>query len=161
MSDRTCLDWRVPKAEWEQFREYVENEPGRLSGSLGRGAEAAMKEYTNTDAGATVEEQIDRLITAAGRTPEKPFKEKKTQLADAETTRVMVRVDPAVKDDFRDTVGAEESFGVAFARAIRNYREGGRTARLERKLDRVLDDVDEALTKLEEKTAGSGGDSDA
>jgi hypothetical protein len=163
--DRIRLDWRVPAEEWKRFRRHVEDEYGSLGGYLGREAEAAMQEYADADGYARIEERIDRLVEAAGRRPGAASKEKKSDLANAETTRVTVKVESEVKDEFRAVADqSENTFGVEFARAIRAYRDGGRAARLERKLDRVLDDAagllaettdsdtDESLSLVERKT---------
>lgn len=165
MYDRIRLDWRVPAEEWERFRRHVEDEYGSLGGYLGREAEAAMQEYADADGYAGIEERIDRLVEAAGRRPGAASKEKKSDLANADTTRVTVKVESEVKDEFRAVADqSENTFGVEFARAIRAYRDGGRAARLERKLDRVLDDAagllaettdsdsDESLSLVERKT---------
>ncbi len=165
MYDRVRVDWYVPAEEWQRFRDHVENEFGSVSGYLGREAEAAMREYADADGYERIEEQIDRLVEAAGRRPSAASKEKNSQLASQETTRVTVKVESEIKDKFRATASqSENSFGMEFARAIRSYRDGGRAARLERKLDRVLDDAagllsevsdtdsDDSLSAVERKT---------
>ncbi|MFB9804109.1 hypothetical protein ACFFQF_00805 [Haladaptatus pallidirubidus] len=102
MIDRKPLDWRVPAAEWEKFRQHVESEFGRVEGYLGREAELAMREYADADRFEPVEKQVDRLVQAAGRTPsELGFKEKTSDLDASETSRVQVRVDPQIKDEFK------------------------------------------------------------
>ncbi|RDZ61416.1 hypothetical protein C5B90_19285 [Haloferax sp. Atlit-12N] len=151
MRDRTLLDWRVPEAEWERFVEHVENEFGSIEGYLGREAEAAMREYADTDGYAGVEERVDRLVKAAGRSSDGGSEEKNSQFNGVPTTRVTVRVDPDVKDDFRAAAKkSDQSYGVTFARAIQTYRDGGRAARLERRLDRVLDDAEKMLEQVAE-----------
>lgn len=165
MYDRVRLDWRVPDQEWQHFRRHVEDEFESVGGYLGREAEAAMQEYADADGYAAIEERIDRLVEAAGRRPGAASKEKKSDLANADTTRVTVKVESEVKDEFRAVADqSDNTFGVEFARAIRAYRDGGRAARLERKLDRVLDDAagllaeatdsesDESLSLVERKT---------
>ncbi|MFB9804110.1 hypothetical protein ACFFQF_00810 [Haladaptatus pallidirubidus] len=46
---------------------------------------------------------------------------------------------------------------MTFARAIQQYRDGGRAQRLENKLDRVLDDCESLLSELDESEGGSSG----
>ena len=149
LRERVRLDWRVPAAEWGRFREYVENEYGSLDGYLGREAEAAMQAYADADGLDGVEDKIDRLVRAAGRTPEDRDKEKNNSYQpDAETTRVTARVDECVKDEFRavvDTQDKDRKYGQALARALDTHRNGGRAGRLERKLDRVVDDAEAFL----------------
>lgn len=156
LRDAEMLDWLVPTTEWQRFREHVQDEHGSLDGYLGRAAERAMREYADTDGYNEVEDRVDRLVQAAGRHPETVFEEK-TSLSEQATTRVTVRVDQAVKDDFRRVADAsDDPYGVEFARAIRAYRDGGRAARLERKLDRILDDAEALLGELEDAD-GDGG----
>jgi len=158
MRDTAKLDWQVPTDEWQQFREYVEDKFGGLEGYLGREAEAAMREYADADGYAAVEDRVDRLVNAAGRTPSDPFKEKNSsRLHQQSTTRVTVRVDEWVKDRFREAASkSADTFGVAFARAIQVRRDGGRAGRLERKLDRVIDDAEGMLTFIDEDTDEGG-----
>ncbi|WP_049915388.1 hypothetical protein [Haloferax mucosum] len=157
MRDRIRLDWRVPKAEWERFVEHVETEFGSIEGYLGREAEAAMREYADTDGYAGVEKRVDRLVKASGRSSEGDGKEKNSQFNGVPTTRVTVRVDPEVKDDFRAAAKqSDQSYGVTFARAIQTYRDGGRAARLERRLDRVLEDAEKMLEHVSEDSEDDG-----
>jgi len=154
MYDHAALDWLVPAEEWQRFRDYVEREFGAIDGYLGRQAEAAMREYADEDDYNSIEEKIDRLVEAAGRRPSATSKEKKSELASQETTRVTVKVEAEVKDKFRAVAAdSENTFGVEFARAIRTYRDGGRAARVERKLDRVLDDAAGLLAELTDSNA--------
>lgn len=152
MRETVMVDWQVPADEWERFREYVEEKNGGLDGYLGREAEAAMREYADADGYDDVEDRVDRLVRAAGRTPSDPFKEKNSsRLHEQETTRVTVRVDEWVKDEFRAAAEkSEDTFGVAFARAIHVRRDGGRAGRLERKLERVVEDAESMLTMIDE-----------
>jgi hypothetical protein len=74
-----------------------------------------------------------------------------------ETTRVSCRVDPGLKARFAEYVKsdrhpADDTLGVALARALREYREGGRAQRCREKLERITDDA-EALLK---EVAGEG-----
>ena len=157
MSDRVRLDWRVPSSVWERFRHRVESEFGHLDGYLGREAESAMKSYADADGYAGVEDRVDRLVQAAGRTPGDPFKEKTSDLTNAETTRVTARVDEAVKDEFRAVAKkGDDTLGVTLGRALAEYLDGGRAARLERKLDRVLDDATAILEEMN-PDEGEGG----
>lgn len=157
MSDRVKLDWKVPTSEWQKFRKCVEDEFGMLDGYLGREAELAIKQYADQDGYAGVEQRVDRLVRAAGRTPEGASQEKKSDLDKADRTRVTVRVDPDLKQQFKRVVSdGDDTLGVAFARAIRTHRDGGRAARLERKLDRVIDDAEALLSNLNEAESDNG-----
>jgi hypothetical protein len=163
MYDHTPLDWLVPSDEWDRFCRFVEGEDGSLDGYLGDAAEQAMAEYAHVDEYAGIEERVDKLVTAAGRRPEDGFKEKNSGLledwADADKTRVTVKVEREVKAKFREVASdSDHAFGVEFARAIRTYRDGGRRDRVERKLDRILDDAERLLSDLQpddEETEGS------
>lgn len=155
MRDTVMLDWLVPADEWERFRAHVDNEFGCVEGYLGREAERAMLEYTDHDGYADVEDRVDRLVEAAGRRHDAAELEKNSSLADQPTTRVTARVDESVKDEFREVArDSDDTFGVAFARAIRSRREGGRAARLERKLDRVIDDAEALLAETNDDSDG-------
>lgn len=150
MRDSVKVDWQVPADEWERFREYVEEKNGSLDGYLGREAEAAMREYADVDGYDDIEDYVDRLIRAAGRTSSDPFKKNSSRLHQQSTTRVTVRVDEWVKDEFRSAAEqSEDTYGLAFARAIQVRRDGGRAGRLERKLGRVVDDAESMLTKID------------
>ena len=150
MYDHTRLDWRVPTEEWDRFRLYVEDRYGSLEGYLGREAENAMKEYADLDDYADIEARVDHLVEAAGRRSGGAHKKIKSEFGDARS-RVTVKVEATVKDKFRALAkGSENPFGVEFAKAIRAYREGGRAARLEHKLDRVLDDAAGVLAQINE-----------
>lgn len=149
MSERVRIDWFVPSNVWSSFRAYVESEFGGIEGYLGREAERAMMEYTDTDRYDVVENMVDRLVRAAGRTPETSSKEKNSQIDRSDTTRVTARVESSVKDGFRDFAADEDdSYGVVFARAIDAYLHGGRSGRLERKLERVVDDAESLLAEV-------------
>lgn len=154
MYNHTPLDWLVPSEEWDRFCRFVEEENGSLDGYLGDEAEQAMAEYADTDEYASVEERVDQLVTAAGRRPQDGFKEKNSGLledwADADKTRVTVKVERDVKAKFREVASdSDHAFGVEFARALRTYRDGGRADRVERKIDRVLDDAERLLSDLQ------------
>lgn len=147
------LDWKVPQTEWERFRQYVENKFGSIEGYLGRESEHAMREYIDGDSYNKIEEQIDRLIEATGRTPDRCFVEIKSGVVNQQRTRVTIRVEESVKDEFRsqaDATDQDQSYGVLFAQAIRVRREGGRADRLERKLNRVIKDAESVLSEFDE-----------
>lgn len=146
------VDWRVPADEWDQFREYVKEKNDGLNGYLGREAEKAMREYADADGYGNIEDSVDRLVQATGRTPSDPFKEKNfSNLHQQSTTRVTVCVDEQIKDKFKSTVDqSDDTYGLAFARAIQVRRSGGRADRLERKLNRVAEDAEPILTKINE-----------
>lgn len=148
VTDRVKLDWQVPTAVWERFREYVEDRYGSLEGHLGREAEAAMAEYCNEDEYAPIEEKIDRLLEAAGYTPDRHCGEKNT-VEKQTTTRASIRVHYEIKAEFRQFVaGSHGTYGESFARALDAYVGGGRAARLKRKLDRVVDDAERMLAEI-------------
>jgi hypothetical protein len=63
------LDWLVPANEWDRFLRYVEAEYGEIEGNVSREVRPAMREWLDIDEFAAVEEKVDRLIQAAGRTP--------------------------------------------------------------------------------------------
>lgn len=148
MYDRTRLDWRVPAEEWTHFRDFVADEHGSLGGYLGREAENAMQEYIDADGYGRIEERVNELVQAAGRSPRTVFKEKKDEYG-CDKSRVTVKVEEDVKHEFRDFVAdSDHCLGVEFANAIRAYRQGGRSERMEEKLDRIFADVKDVLGEL-------------
>ena len=155
MRDTVKVDWKVPEAEWERFQEFVEEKHGSLDGYLGYEAESAMKEYADLDGGDVVEGIVDDFVRAAGRRPENGYGD---DLNAEDTTRVQVRVDELVKDEFRKTAkqNDHETFGKAFARAIRTHCDGGRYGRLERKLSRVKDDAEDLLSEMNPSSEDGG-----
>ena len=155
MSDRVRVDWKVPESEWNHFRNYVRSEYGSLEGYLGREVENAMREYALTDGYERVEQLVDRLVQAAGRTLG-DYSEEKRNRFNGDTTRVTARVDPLVKDSFRDRADDDTgSYGRVLAKALRAYREGGRAARLEDKLERIVDDAESMLETVRDDESGT------
>jgi len=158
--EREQVGWRVPSPVWVAFREHARREHGDFKGSIGRAVESAMLEWIGDDDFTAVEERVDRLVQAAGRTPANLAKTKpdgRDHLSDGETTRVSCRVNPDLKGRFAEYVKSErhpsdDTLGVGLARALREYREGGRARRLEEKLDRITDDAEALL----EEVAGEG-----
>lgn len=161
VTEAVVLDWMVPERSWETFTDRVESEFGVVEGYLAREAVAAMNEFAEADGYEDVEDKIDRLVRAAGRTPDQRPKEKKSShvpasdLSDLPTTRVTIRVDRETKEAFK--AAAEQStfdtYGIAFARALELYCDGGRAARLEDKLDRIVDDAEALLSELDDSDA--------
>jgi len=164
MRELVMLDWMVPERSWAIFRETVESEHGSIEGYLGRTAEAAMDEFAEADGYERVEDLVDRLVQAAGRTPDSRPKEKNilsgggSDLADLPTERVTIQVDASVKERFKAAAdeSAFSSYGVAFGRALELYCDGGRADRLEDKLERVVDDAEALLSEMNESD-GDGG----
>lgn len=155
MTDRVMVDWKVPESEWNRFKQFVDSEHSGVKGSLGRAVEEAMREYALTDGYEQVEQLVDRLVQAAGRTLEDSREEKTNQFG-SETTRATSRVDPLVKDSFKDQADDDTgSYGRVLAKALRAYREGGRAARLKDKLERVVDDAESMLETVRGDDGGS------
>jgi hypothetical protein len=152
MIDRTPVDWLVPRREWHAFIDYVREEFGEVEGYLGREAEMAMREYADEDRYHSVEETVDRLVQAAGRSPSDLGSDEKIRDLDTDDKeRVQVRVDEQIKDEFREVAAdANDPYGVVFAHALCEYRDGGRAGRMERKLDRVADDAEAVLSEIED-----------
>lgn len=163
MTDRVRLQWKVPASVWDRFREYVTDEYGSVEVYLGRETEMAMREYTENDDGTRAEDLVDRLVQAAGRRPEDVVQKNNSQSAPvadefegAETKRVSPWVNSQFKSDFKQHVDADErddSYGIALARAIERRMDGGRYGRIERKLERVVDDAEGLLALMEESDA--------
>lgn len=151
VTETVKLNWCVLAEEWDAFRAYVRERHGEIKGRLGREVERAMREYMDADEYAEVEERIDRLIRAAGRTPAS-LGEKKT-LVDppvGETVRARARVPPEVKEEFAAFVKreTEDHHGVVLARALKARRDGGRSGRVARKLERVQADAEALLAEV-------------
>jgi len=166
MRDLVMLDWMVPKRSWTIFRQNIESKYGSVEGYLGRKAVDSMDEFAEADGYTTVEDHIDRLVRAAGRRPKDRGKQKnadeddRTDLTKIETTRVTIRVDRRVKERFKKYVDQSErfdSYGVAFGRALELYCDGGRAARIEDKLDRIVDDAEAVLSELQDDEGGDEG----
>ena len=140
MRDTSKLDWMVPVDEWDQFRRHVESQFGVAEGYLGREAELAMEQYIDADGYARVETLVDRLVSAAGRSPDHASEKIKSDLASQEPTRIGIRVGTILKEEFCAYVDehTDYNYGVALARALNVYRDGGRSRRVEDKLDRVV-----------------------
>jgi hypothetical protein len=154
MIDRVRLDWRVPAAEWRAFRDYVHREYGGFEGYGSREAERAMREYIDADEFAAIEDYVDRLTEAAGRSREDRTEKNRADL-DEETTRVCVWVDADLKAEFSSYVDRSDDYpGRVFARAIRDRYSGGRASRLTEKLDRVVDDAESVLAELNNDADG-------
>ncbi|MFD1515839.1 hypothetical protein [Halomarina rubra] len=149
------IDWMVPEQEWERFRQYVVDKYGVEDSYLGHEAAAAMREYSDTDGFADAEKRLDQLVSAAGRSLGGEFEERINQIELTPTTRVTVRVHEDIKDEFRAFVAdSDDTYGQAFARAIQEYRLGGRSERLTEKLDRVFDDAEALLETVNNDSDG-------
>lgn len=171
-SRRPHLNWKVPTSEWDAFVSVVREEHGEIKGKIGRDVDMAMREWIDADDYDEVEERIDRLVRAAGRTPEsRAKKENGTELPlsedaiggdGADLTQVTTRVDRDLKDDFKRFTKehTDDRYGIALARALRAYRQGGRSQRLSDKLDRITDDA-AALLSETSAAAADGTDPDA
>lgn len=158
MTGRVKIGWHVPTDEWDSFTNYVVDRHGQIAGYVGDEVERAMREWVDADDYASVEDLVDRLVEAAGRTPANLSQKKSattTPPTDGDTTKVQTRVDADLKADFaahakRD---ADERPGLVLARALRARRHGGRARRLRDKLERVVDDAEALLAEV----AGDGG----
>ena len=157
MSNRVRVDWQVPESEWEHFCEYVRSEFDGYKSYLGREVEKAMQEYALTDGYEEVEQLVDRLVQAAGRTL--GDSQQKINSFESGTTRVTARVDPTVKDSFKRRADGEEntSYGRVLAKALRAYREGGRSSRVKDKLERVVDDAESMLETVRDDSDSNMG----
>jgi len=152
VTSRQKLDWRVPSDEWDAFVDFVYHQHGEIKGYVGREVERAMREWIDVDDFATVEDQIDRLIRAAGRryTDLSQKKSASDTLESEDTTRVACRVDSHLKQEFSGFVKkmTDDRLGVALAWALRERRAGGRSQRVENKLERIIDDAEALLAEI-------------
>lgn len=155
------LNWSVPAEEWERFERYVEYKHGKTKGYIGREAELAMQEYAETDDWAGVEDLVDRLVQAAGRSAggEKRKNNSLDVGADGESTRAYCRVSKDVKEEFSAHVKqTDKRLGIAFAHACQLRREGGRPDRVQDKLERVVEDAEALLgTQADTQDSNSMG----
>ncbi|SDG44616.1 hypothetical protein SAMN05216218_1468, partial [Halorientalis regularis] len=130
MSDRTRLDLRVPAREYRRAKYDVLKRHGLLSdldgvsspadladltdevlgsllkGRLSRYVNEAIEEYLDEDRYSDLEEKVDRLIRAAGRSPDSA--EEKNDLS-GETTRAMVWVDEHLLAKFKSRVDEDNA----------------------------------------------------
>lgn len=157
MTGRSQLGWHVPSDEWSRFTDYVAEKHGQTKVYVGREVERAMREWVDADDYAPVEDYVDRLVQAAGRTPANLSQKKSATTSPPtadDTRKVQCRVDAELKDDFaahakRD---ADERPGLVLSRALRERRHGGRQRRIQDKLERVTDDAESLLAEV----AGEG-----
>lgn len=151
------VGWRVPTDEWERFLAYVRERHGETEGRVGREVRRAMREWIDDDEFAAVEREVDRLVRAAGRTPE-VLAEKKhgsDHPASDETTLVQTRAPHNLQEEFTATAREQgERPGVYLARALRERRAGGRARRVLAKLDRVSDDAEALLAEVDPEGDG-------
>lgn len=154
MTTQQKVNWRVPTIEWRRFEDYVNDEYGGTSVHVAREVDMAMREWIDIDDFAGVEDRIDRLVRAAGRRPNDVSQKKRPGLSgpsynDAEKTLVQVRVDQTLKNEFRRVVDkTDHQYGEALIRALRERRIGGRAARLEEKMDRIMNDAESLLSEI-------------
>lgn len=138
--------------EWKAFVESVHREYGEDGRYVSREIERAMREWADLDDLAPIEEKVNRLVRAAGRTPEENPEKKiiSTCLEDEDTTRVSHRVDSQLKNDFAEYVNqtSEERLGLALGRALRQCRMEDRSQRLLNKLNRVVEDAEDLLAEM-------------
>lgn len=152
MTSRQKVDWRVPSSEWDQFVDFICSKYGEREGYTSREVESAMREWVDLDRGSGLEEKIDCLVRAAGRRPA-DLGEKRSRstdrLTDDDTTRVSCYVHEDVRAEFKAIADdTDDRLGVALARALREYRQGGRPARLKEKLSRIADDAEDLLSEI-------------
>lgn len=152
MTSRSKVDWRVPEKEWEAFKDFIHEKYGEIEGYVGREVESAMREWADMDRGSDNEKVLDRLIRAAGRRPADRTEKKppsSDRFVDADTTRASCYVHSDVRAAFTSFVDdTDDRLGVALARALREYRQGGRDARIGEKLDRIADDAEDFLSEI-------------
>lgn len=167
MSELVTVEWRVPVAEWRVFVDHVENKYGESGRYRAWEVDSAMREYIREDASDTLSCRIDELIERAGGTPDHAESEKKNILTDplklgenetdtdadpevgadllgGETRKVRVKVDSDLKAQFAELADrSDQTCGECLAFALRARRNGGRDARLVRRIDAALDALDE------------------
>lgn len=167
MSELVTVEWRVPVTEWRVFVDHVENEYGEAGRYKAWEVDSAMREYIREDASDTLSRRIDELIERAGGTPDQGESEKKNILTDplklgenetdtdadpevgadllgGETRKVRVNVDSDLKAQFAELADrSDQTCGECLAFALRARRNGGRDARLVRRIDAALDALDE------------------
>jgi hypothetical protein len=156
------VGWRVPASEWEWFEDYVHERYGDIGGYAAREVDSAMREWLDEDAYAEAENVSDRLLERVAREPatlsEKNSGRGSPARDDEETVKVHVRVDPKLKARFGERVDelkrtAELPLpigrGKCLTRALATRRDGGRAARLTRKLEQLDDATADLLGSAE------------
>lgn len=161
-SNREKINWKVPAGEWDSFLEYVREKYDAIDGHTGREVEMAMKEWVDRDEYHGIEERINRLVRAAGRTPEDLAQKKSTVDGldvSGESTTAGSRVHSQLKTEFRALVNEHTDlrYGVALAHALHERRHGGRSGRLKDKLDRVIDDAEGLLSEVNDESDPNAG----
>lgn len=143
MSDKEQIQWNVSVEVVDQFAEAVTNRWGEFSGVMGREMETAMLEYMDRDPYSEAEWKLDQLLEIIGVDREGLNKDVKTRSGPrGETTPVNKRVQKKVADRFRrysDESTDDHVVGLTLEKAMVAYCSGGRSARLEEKVDRAID----------------------
>lgn len=153
MSATSKIDWLTLADEWEKFVGYVDEKYVANDRYIRQEVESAMEEFIDRDDFAGLEERIDRLVRAAGRRPRDVSENKMVftdAIAEGEKTRVTIHVFADILKQFKIQAKeqSDHNLGVVFSLALREYRQGGRSDRLEEKLDRVIDDAEGLLSEL-------------
>ncbi len=150
------IDWSVPKKPWDDFQDHLTRNRTSVGAYERPELERAMIEYADLD--DSPESIVDRLVRAAGRRPkdiEDSDPVTSDSLANKERVRVQKVVDADVANGFRAKVEqSDDTYGVELGRALQKYLEDDRQSRLNRKLDRIVDDAEGLLSTL----ADSDGD---
>lgn len=183
MASRPKVDWRVLSDEWKHFENHVLDEYDDIEGNIGREVDRAMREWIDKDEYADlagdyepIEDRLDRLLEAAGYSPngfsQKKSVERSGVSTTGDTTLVRVRVDKTLKEEFRSFVKSYTDYrlGEALTQALHERREGGRLRRLQEQRERIdaklnaiesdlkgvlsdqNDDVDDSLSTVEKRT---------
>lgn len=135
---REPLDWRIPKGVWDRFEEYIHTETGDLESYTSRETERAIEEYVDEERQA-VENMVDNYLDLAGQDRDDDSNGKKD--AYSATERVLIRVDPRLKNGIRRVNSGNYSYGETVARALEEYMAGGFVSRIKEKLERVDPDI--------------------
>jgi hypothetical protein len=151
------IGWRVPADEVEQFNVFVREKSGETEGWLGREIRRAMREWIDADEFAAVEQVADRLVRAAGRTPEALAEKKRRRdhPASEDTELVQCRAPRELQEAFAASAREQDEYpGVHLARALRERRTNSRAQRVRTKLGRVVDDAEAVLAEMDPEGEG-------
>lgn len=153
MTTREQIGWHVPSDEWGSFTRFIDEKYGQSKRKVRREVENAMREWVDDDVYAEIESLVDRLVSAAGRTPEELSGSKSQGISvssDAQTKKVQCRIDAELKAEFKRMVKeqTDKRPGMVLARALRVRREGGRAERVQKKLERIVDDAENLLAEV-------------
>jgi len=156
VTDRVCLAVRVPDDDVERFEDYLHEKYGMKAPYAGIEIERELRTLREHNDLASLEDEIDRVLRAAGRRPtDTQEKNILTRSAsDGPTTIKNYRIHEDVRAWF---VANYDNPGRVVGRLMRYIADGGTIDRLLRRFHRVADDAEALLADLADGDESSAG----